>query len=69
VARVQRRRAKFVPGDTAAKVHQTKEPEQKNDFDEWLARIFDSPDLIWDRGRGTFRDAAEAREVKREFLG
>jgi hypothetical protein len=28
-----------VPGDTAAKVHQTKEPEQKNDFDEWLARI------------------------------
>ena len=35
----RRRRAKFVPGDTAAKVHQTKEPEQKNDFDEWLARI------------------------------
>ena len=35
----KRRRAKFVPGDTAAKVHQTKEPEQKNDFDEWLARI------------------------------
>jgi hypothetical protein len=30
---------KFVPGDTAAKVHQTKEPEQKNEFDEWLARI------------------------------
>ena len=28
-----------MPGDTAAKVHQTKEPEQKNDFDEWLARI------------------------------
>ncbi len=35
----KRRRAKFVPGDTAVKVHQTKEPEQKNDFDEWLARI------------------------------
>jgi hypothetical protein len=35
----RRRRAKFVPGDTAVKVHQTKEPEQKNDFDEWLARI------------------------------
>jgi hypothetical protein len=35
----RRRRAKFVPGDTAAKVVQTKEPEQKNDFDEWLARI------------------------------
>jgi hypothetical protein len=35
----KRRRAKFVPGDTAAKVVQTKEPEQKNDFDEWLARI------------------------------
>ena len=28
-----------MPGDTAAKVHQTKEPEHKNDFDEWLARI------------------------------
>jgi hypothetical protein len=35
----RRRRAKFVPGEAAAKVHQTKEPEQKNDFDEWLARI------------------------------
>ena len=35
----KRRRAKFVPGDTAVRVHQTKEPEQKNDFDEWLARI------------------------------
>jgi len=35
----KRRRAKFVPGDSAVKVHQTKEPEQKNDFDEWLARI------------------------------
>jgi len=35
----RRRREKFVPGDTAVKVHQTKEPEQKNDFDEWLARI------------------------------
>jgi hypothetical protein len=28
-----------VPGDTAAKVVQTKEPEHKQDFDEWLARI------------------------------
>ncbi|MGA8078704.1 MAG: hypothetical protein WB868_15135, partial [Xanthobacteraceae bacterium] len=28
-----------VPGDTAVKIQQTKEPEQKNDFDEWLARI------------------------------
>ncbi len=35
----RRRRAKFVPGESAARVHQTKEPEQKNDFDEWLARI------------------------------
>ena len=35
----KRRRAKFVPGDTAVRVHQTKEPEQKSDFDEWLARI------------------------------
>jgi hypothetical protein len=35
----RRRRAKFVPGDSAVKVQQTKEPEQKNDFDEWLARI------------------------------
>ena len=35
----RRRKAKFVPGDTAVKIQQTKEPEQKNDFDEWLARI------------------------------
>ncbi len=28
-----------MPGDTASRVHQTKEPEQKNEFDEWLARI------------------------------
>ncbi len=35
----RRRRAKFVPGDTAARVVQTKEPEHKDDFDEWLARI------------------------------
>ena len=28
-----------MPGATAAKVHQTKELEQKNEFDEWLARI------------------------------
>ena len=35
----RRRRAKFVPGDTAVKIQQTKEPEQKNDFDKWLARI------------------------------
>ncbi len=35
----KRRRAKFVPGDAAAKVVQTKEPEHKDDFDEWLARI------------------------------
>jgi hypothetical protein len=35
----RRRRAKFVPGDTASRVHQTKEPEHKDEFDEWLARI------------------------------
>ncbi len=35
----RRRRAKFVPGDTASRVHQTKEPEHKGEFDEWLARI------------------------------
>ena len=35
----RRRRAKFVPGESAVKVHQTKEPEHKQDFDEWLARI------------------------------
>jgi len=35
----RRRRAKFVPGDVAAKIHQTKEPDQKNVFDEWLARV------------------------------
>ncbi len=35
----RRRHAKFVPGESAVKVHQTKEPEQKNDFDEWLARV------------------------------
>jgi hypothetical protein len=35
----KRRRAKFVPGERAAKVVQTKEPQHKDDFDEWLARI------------------------------
>ncbi len=35
----KRRRAKFVPGDSASRVHQTKEPDHKDDFDEWLARI------------------------------
>lgn len=32
-----RRRAKFVPGDM--KVQQTREPELKGEFDDWLARI------------------------------
>jgi phage portal protein BeeE len=36
---VKRRRAKFVPGESASRVHQTKEPEHKDEFDEWLARI------------------------------
>jgi hypothetical protein len=35
----RRRRAKFLPGESAAKVVQTKEPQHKDDFDEWLARI------------------------------
>ncbi len=35
----KRRRAKFVPGESAAKMVQTKEPQHKDDFDEWLARI------------------------------
>jgi hypothetical protein len=35
----KRRRAKFVPGESAAKVVQTKEPQHKDDFDGWLARI------------------------------
>ncbi|QGM48008.1 phage portal protein [Methylocystis heyeri] len=34
-----RRRAKFVPGGVAKTFIQTKEPELKNLFDEWLARI------------------------------
>lgn len=33
----KRRRGKFVPGEV--KITQTKEPEQKNAFDEWLARV------------------------------
>ena len=36
----RRRKAKFVPGDTAAHVVQTKEPEHKDDAEE-----FASPDL------------------------
>ena len=28
-----------MPGDSARTVHQTKEPQHKDDFDEWLARI------------------------------
>jgi hypothetical protein len=35
----KRRRAKFVPGESVSRVHQTKEPEHKDEFDEWLARI------------------------------
>lgn len=34
-----RRRAKFVPGGVAKTFIQTKEPELKGPFDEWLARI------------------------------
>jgi Phage portal protein len=35
----RRRRAKFVPGGIAKTFVQTKEPELKGPFDEWLARI------------------------------
>ncbi|HXW72399.1 MAG TPA: phage portal protein [Methylocella sp.] len=35
----RRRRAKFVPGGVAKTFIQTKEPELKGEFDEWLARI------------------------------
>lgn len=35
----RRRRAKFVPGGVAKTFVQTKEPELKGPFDEWLARI------------------------------
>ena len=35
----RRRKAKFVPGGVAKTFIQTKEPELKNDFDEWLARV------------------------------
>lgn len=35
----RRRRAKFVPGGVARTFVQTKEPELKSAFDEWLARI------------------------------
>ena len=35
----RRRRAKFVPGDVAKTFVQTKEPELKTVFDDWLARI------------------------------
>ena len=35
----RRRRAKFVPGGVAKTFVQTKEPELKNAFDDWLARI------------------------------
>ncbi len=35
----RRRRAKFVPGTAAKTFVQTKEPELKNAFDDWLARL------------------------------
>jgi hypothetical protein len=35
----RRRRAKFVPGGVARTFIQTKEPELKNVFDEWIARV------------------------------
>jgi hypothetical protein len=44
-----RRRAKFVPGGVAKTFIQTKEPELKGVFDEWLARLIDGV-LIEDFG-------------------
>jgi len=35
----RRRRAKFVPGGVAKTFIQTREPELKNAFDEWIARV------------------------------
>lgn len=35
----RRRRAKFVPGGVAKTFVQTKEPELKNAFDEWISRV------------------------------
>ncbi len=35
----RRRRAKFVPGGVAKTFVQTREPDLKGPFDEWLARI------------------------------
>ena len=35
----KRRRLKFAPSDIVKNFHETKEPEQKNAFDEWLARV------------------------------
>ena len=35
----RRRRAKFVPGGVAQTFVQTKEPDLKSPFDDWLARI------------------------------
>jgi hypothetical protein len=53
-----------VPGDSASRVHRTKEPEHKDEFDEWLARIVcyafqhdpekPAPDLV--RGGGRFSE-------------
>lgn len=35
----ERRRLKFVPGEIAKNIHETKQPPLKDLFDEWLARV------------------------------
>ncbi len=59
----RRRRAKFVPGGVAKTFIQTKEPDLKGPFDEWLARIVCfafsiSPQALTQQmNRATARDA------------
>ena len=48
----KRRRAKFVPGDTASRIHQTKEPEQKNDSTNGSSASSATPFRCRRSGRG-----------------
>lgn len=63
-----RRRAKFVPGGVAKTYISTKEPELKNIFDEWLARIISyafsvSPQaLVMQQNRATANTQKELSE-------
>ncbi|WP_244532362.1 phage portal protein [Methylocapsa palsarum] len=61
----RRRRAKFIPGGVAKTFIQTKEPELKSPFDEWLARIICFAFSISPQALTQTMNRATARRKKR----